>query len=176
MKRLLLVTLLEMYGVSVVYGMLQCSVSYHSIVGDEKKQEFYASSTCKNPEELQRKVAENTLCFITASPGEKEGVAETLVSEYKKIFCVNSDNLPIIEALEMNVVQKERLSSEFLKETADSIAYLCDGLPSVALDVQGMYEVCGKDGLALLWAMVAYEFGILGAKETIGRLLVGIRY
>ena len=174
MKRFLYIVVCGIFGSS--YGMLQPSVSYHSIVGDEKKQEFYAYPNCRNSEKLQKEIAENTLHFVEASPQNKEKIAGVLIPKYKKIFCVNPEHLLIIEELEeeVSVQSEEELSNEFLKETADSIAYLCDGLPNVALDVQGMYEICGKDKLALLWAMVAYEFRILGAKETIGRLLVGM--
>ena len=160
------------------YGMSQHSVSYHSIVENNKQQEVLSPPYCKNAEELQGKITDNTIRFISATPLEKKDIAEKLVIEYESIFCTNEDSLSILRELENDVDQQSRdkLSNEFLTETADGIAYLCDGLPSAAVDIQNMYEVSGKYSLSLLWAVVAYRFGLLRAEDAIGRSIIAMKY
>ena len=176
MKRFLYIIVCGIFSSS--YGMLQSSVSYHSIVENSKNQQVWSHPVCKNAQELQEKITANTIRFISASPLEKENIAEKLVPEYESIFCTNKDDLSILKELENDVDQqpKGELSNEFLTETADGIAYLCNGLPSAAVDIQNMYECIGNYKLSLLWAVVAYRFGLLRAEDAIGRSIIAMRY
>ena len=149
-------------------GMSACTLSYHSIVKEDRQKDNY-HVTCENREELQEELSKCALEFANASLFEKKSTASSFLDKFMKVFCQDERMIQCIKEAERDGV--ENLTDAKINEVADDIAYLCNGIPESATKIHIAYEAIGDYQRSLVWATVALRFGIRNADIEIGRFL-----